>query len=255
MDTTPYLPGKFVWFEHVSNDLAKARAFYEPLFGWHTEAMPMEGRSYQMLMNGNGGIGGLREADAGVPNHWISYLSVEDVDARFKAATAAGAKALQPPTDFPPVGRGAGLTDPTGAAFCLWRSNGGDMPDHKETPAGNFVWNELWTPDDQKALSFYETCFGYTHDAMEMGPDGTYYILKSVDGTARAGLAKMPAGTPPMWLPYVRVADCDATLAKAQGLGAQKVLIPPHDIPDVGRIAALIDPLGAPIAMITPAPM
>ena len=39
METTPYLPGKFVWFEYVSNDAARARAFYEPLFGWRTESM------------------------------------------------------------------------------------------------------------------------------------------------------------------------------------------------------------------------
>ncbi len=36
-----YLPGKFVWFEHLSNDIAKARGFYEKLFGWNTEMMAM----------------------------------------------------------------------------------------------------------------------------------------------------------------------------------------------------------------------
>ena len=34
-----HLPGKFVWFEHVSNDIAAARAFYEKLFEWNTEVM------------------------------------------------------------------------------------------------------------------------------------------------------------------------------------------------------------------------
>ena len=31
-----HLPGKFVWFEHLSSDVPKARKFYETLFGWHT---------------------------------------------------------------------------------------------------------------------------------------------------------------------------------------------------------------------------
>ena len=74
-----HLPGKFVWFEHVSNDIAKARAFYEPLFGWHTEAMPMGGGDpYHVILNGGTGIGGYSKAPAGAPNSWLSYLSVAD---------------------------------------------------------------------------------------------------------------------------------------------------------------------------------
>jgi len=250
METTPYLPGKFVWFEYVSNDAARARAFYEPLFGWRTESMPMGDQSYQMLMNGDHGIGGLTAAGTGAPNRWISYVSVTDVDASFRAAIAAGAKAVFQPADFGPVGRGAGLADPTGAAFCLWKSARGDTPDH-DVPAGDWAWNELWTSDAKAALAFYQRVFGFTHDTMNMGEQGDYYILKSGDGQSRGGLAQSSmAGAPPMWLPYVRVTDCDATVAKAQTLGAKQVLMPPTDIPNIGRFAILLDPLGAPIAVI-----
>ncbi len=254
MTTTPHIPGKFVWFEHVSNDPAKARAFYEPLFGWHVENMPMGGQPYSLLMNGAQGIGGLRTADAGVPNHWISYLSVTDVDDRYQAALAAGAKGTFAPMDFPGVGRGAGLVDPTGAAFCLWKSPDGDAPDG-DVPVGGWVWNELWTPDAARALAFYEGVFGYTHDTMPMGDGKAYHILKSVGTQSRAGLAQssMPEA-PPMWLPYVHVSDCDATVAKAQKLGARQVVMAPHDIPGVGRIAILLDSVGAGVAMIKPLP-
>ena len=53
MNTTSSLriPGKFIWFEHVANDIAKARAFYEPLFGWHAESMPMGGQTYHMILD------------------------------------------------------------------------------------------------------------------------------------------------------------------------------------------------------------
>ncbi|HET9646368.1 MAG TPA: VOC family protein [Burkholderiaceae bacterium] len=253
MDKTPQLPGKFIWFEHASNDTAKARAFYEPLFGWHVESMPMAGQTYSMLMNGDRGIGGLTAAQPDVPNHWMSYISVIDVDDRFRAATAAGAKPLLPPTDFPPVGRGAGFTDPTGAAVCIWKSVNGDRPDDATTPVGDFTWNELWTPDQKTALAFYERVFAYTHDVMSMGEQGDYLVIKSPDGRTRGGIfGSTTPGTPPMWLPYVRVADCDATLAKAQSLGAQQVIMPPTDIPNVGRFALVLDPLRAAIAFITP---
>lgn len=255
MDKTPHIPGKFIWFEYASPDIQKARAFYEPLFGWHAETMPLGEEPYHMLLNGQQGIGGLTKAQAGEPTRWISYLSVADVDAGVKAAQAAGAKVTMPPTDFTPVGRGAGLTDPTGADFCLWTSARGDEPD-ADVPVGGFVWNELSTTDAKKALAFYEKAFGFSHDTMEIGGDvGQYHILKTPDGKGRAGLFQPAAPMPTMWLPYVHVADCDASVAKAKSLGAQQVVVPPTDIPGVGRFAIIGDTQGAGIAMLKPLPM
>jgi predicted enzyme related to lactoylglutathione lyase len=264
MSTTPFeegaamshMPGKFVWFEHVSADTQKARAFYQPLFGWHVEPMPMGEQSYPMILNGEQGIGGLRSATGGEPAHWASYLSVHDVDASFRAAVAAGATPLQGPTDFGPVGRGAALRDPTGATFWLWTDAQGDRADPAAVAAGDWTWNELWTPDARKALAFYEAVFGYAHDVMSMGEQGDYLILKSPDGRSRAGIFQTTEPQmPPQWLPYVSVADCDATAADARRLGALAVPMPPTDIPGVGRFAVLIDPLGATLAVIKTTPM
>ena len=86
---------------------------------------------------------------------------------------------------------------------------------------------------------------------MDMGPQGTYYLLKMGDAM-RAGVMHSPmADTPPMWVPYVAVADCDATAAKARTLGAQ-LIVPPTDIPNVGRFATIIDAQGACIAFMKP---
>lgn len=248
-----YLQGKFVWFEHHSADTVKARKFYESLFGWHTELMPMGGTEpYPMIMNGEQGIGGFGAVAKGQPSLWMSYLSVDDVDAKHGAAVAAGATSLMPPTDFGPVGRGAALRDPTGAVFSVWKSADGDRADDKATPPGNWYWNELMTPDEKKSLAFYEKVFGFSHDSMDMGAQGMYHVLKK-DGVMRAGLLKTPMPeAPPMWLPYVAVADCDASAAKAQQLGA-KLVSPPTDIPNVGRFAVLVDPLGVAVAVMKPA--
>jgi predicted enzyme related to lactoylglutathione lyase len=247
-----HLHGKFVWFEHMSGDSAAARRFYDALFGWHTELTPMGGAEpYPLIMNGSEGIGGFRSAPPGAPSLWMPYLSVADVDASHAAALAAGARSLMPPTDFAPVGRGATLADPTGAVFSIWTSAQGDRADPEKTSVGDWYWNELMTPDEPKALAFYEKVFGYTHDSMDMGPQGTYYLLKQGD-KMRGGLMRSPMpDTPPLWMPYVAVADCDATAAKAQGLGAQ-LIVPPTDIPNVGRFATLLDPQGACIAFMKP---
>ena len=88
-----YTPGRFVWFEHLSNDIPKARQFYEKLFGWNAETMPLSGTDpYVMIHNGEAGIGGYVQAPAGSPPQWMGYLSVTDVDSTYKAALAAGAK-------------------------------------------------------------------------------------------------------------------------------------------------------------------
>jgi predicted enzyme related to lactoylglutathione lyase len=247
-----HLPGKFVWFEHVSGDIARARAFYEPLLGWSAQSMPMgPGMDYTMIVNGGAPIGGWHQ-DASGPCRWVSHLSVDDVDGRYAAALAAGATAAMPPMDFGQVGRGAAVIDPTGAALNLWRSNGDDPADVEATPVGGWFWNELMTPDAAKALAFHEQVFGFTHDSMDMGPQGTYYLLKTADGRMRGGLMQSPMPeVPAMWLPYVKVADCDATAAQAVELGA-KVMVAPTDIPNVGRFAVLCDPQGASLAVMKP---
>ena len=248
-----YLPGKVVWFEHVSGDPGRAQAFYAALFGWQVHAMEMgDGVSYDIILNGEAGIGGYRAAEAGTPSHWASYLSVDDVDATYAAALTAGAQGLLAPMAFGSAGRGAALLDPTGAAFCLWHGAGGDRADVEKSAVGDWDWNELHTSDAAKALAFYETVFGYSHDSMDMGPMGTYYLLKDAGGKMRGGLMQAARpGMPSNWLPYLRVADCDASAAKAAEVGGT-VAQAPTDSPGVGRFSVLIDPLGAAVAVLKP---
>ena len=47
--------------------------------------------------------------------HWMSYLEVDDVDARVEKALAAGAEIVRPAFDVPQVGRIALIEQPDGA--------------------------------------------------------------------------------------------------------------------------------------------
>ena len=49
--------------------------------------------------------------EPGTPPHWMSYLAVDDVDARVAKAKAAGGAVLHEPFDVPGVGRIAILRD------------------------------------------------------------------------------------------------------------------------------------------------
>ncbi|MCA1387418.1 hypothetical protein I6F34_42410, partial [Bradyrhizobium sp. BRP05] len=81
-----------------------------------------------------------------------------------------------------------------------------------------------------------------------------YKVLSPAEGDLRAttfgGIAPvMDASQPSSWTPYFGSSDVDAVVARATAAGAS-VLMGPESVPDVGRIAWLADPFGAPFALI-----
>ena len=257
MSDRKLIPGKFVWFEHLSRDPKKAQEFYSEVLGWKVAPFPMGDSTYDMILAGDtldAMIGGYAEPKNGrQPSHWISYVSVEDVDAAAKLAAANGGKVVEGPFDIPDVGRTAGIVDPQGAELSLFKNATGDPPDAPSAPGPRFCWNELHTPDATNAVSFYEKVLGFSDRSMDMGPGDTYHIL-SKGGIDRAGVTShLPAGVAPHWLPYVAVEDADATIARARKLGAT-IPMSPEDIPGVGRFGVMVDPTGATLAIIKPLP-
>ena len=119
-----------------------------------------------------------------------------------------------------------------------------------QTP-GAFSWCELMSTDPAGATKFYGELFGWKLEAMDMGMP--YNVVKVGDASI-GGIMGMPpgapAGMPPMWVPYVTVADVDALVKKVESLGGQ-VHMPPTDIPTVGRFAVIADPQGATLNVIT----
>lgn len=244
-----HLIGKFVWFECVTSDLEKAKAFYGEVLGWKVQPFAMGKDSYDMILAGETPIGGFSRADKKEPAHWTSYLSVANVDATAKQIVAAGGTIVTKALDVPTIGRMAEVADPQGARFWIMRGEGDDAAD---TPvaSGRFHWNELWARDGAQALGFYRDVFGFTGKDMNMG-DIAYHVLEK-DGIPRAGImTSAMKEVPPMWLPYVAVDDCDQATARAGKLGAT-VHVPPTDIPTVGRFSVFADPNGAAIAVIKP---
>jgi predicted enzyme related to lactoylglutathione lyase len=120
---------------------------------------------------------------------------------------------------------------------------------------GEFMWNELMTRDDEKALGFFEQLLGWTHQDWPMGPDAVYRLAKNGEKSV-AGMMKMtspqfPDFVPPHWMSYIAVDNVDARFDKAVSLGGEAIH-PPTDIPQVGRFCIIKDPSGAAIALMTP---
>jgi predicted enzyme related to lactoylglutathione lyase len=255
MSQRKLLSGKFVWFELVTPDVKKAQAFYAETIGWKTMGFPMGPSTYEMMLTGATSdtmVGGYVPDKTAAP-HWLSYVSVEDVDATVRAVTAAGGTVAEAPADIPGVGRRARIVDPQGATICLLTRANGDVPDVENAPYGAFCWDELHTPDPEKALAFYGKVLGFEHKGYPAGPAGTYYVV-SKNGVDRGGVTHhMDGAKTPHWLPYVNVEDADATVARAKKAGGA-ALVEPADIPGTGRFAVLRDPTGATIAVLKPAP-
>ena len=111
-------------------------------------------------------------------------------------------------------------------------------------------WFESMTTDVAKCVPFYQSLFGWTPETMDMG-DFKYTTFK-LDGEYVAGMMAIQPDMGPMpahWGVYFNVADVDAAAQKATDLGAT-VMVPPQDIPDVGRFCVIRSPQGVAFCVI-----
>jgi uncharacterized protein len=247
------VPGNFCWTEAQLEDPDRGKAFYGELFGWSVQSVPSPMGPYHMMKLGEklvAGIGKLppNAKQMGAPPHWLNHVAVEDAAAASAKAKSLGAKILLEPHDVGP-GLMVVVQDPTGGVLAMWAPKQ-SMGTFVWDEPNSLCWNELITTDVVAATKFYVGLFGWKTEAMPMG-DFTYTIAKNRD-LAIAGLMQQPesmAGMPSLWGTYFAVADCDATVKRAEQLGAT-VMMPPTDIPEVGRFATLSDPQGAVFSLI-----
>ncbi|TLG75594.1 VOC family protein [Methylocystis sp. B8] len=115
--------GAICWNELNVHDVERAKKFYSESLGWSFEGMPMGGFTYWIISSHGARVGGMFEMKGpefeGVPEHWLTYIGVDDVDARVGKAKAAGATICKDAFDIPGVGRMAVLQEP-GGAIVAW---------------------------------------------------------------------------------------------------------------------------------------
>ena len=245
----PYKFGNFVWFECVTDDIEASKAFYTETLGWKSDVMDMGEQKYTMLgaSADKTSCGVINAQMEGVPNHWTSYVSVEDVDAAAQRVKDNGGEVIVPPTDIPTIGRFSLVKDPEGATFNLFKGEESD-----DNASADFHWNELYSDDIDKLAPFYEKVLGYTATQMDMPGGGKYTIFKRGDTDVAGGMTKPDKDIPSMWLPYAAVPDCDAAVERAKQHKGQ-VKMGPIDAEGIGRFAVLIDSQGAALGVIQPA--
>ena len=116
-----------------------------------------------------------------------------------------------------------------------------------------FFWHELVTPDQSRSGAFFCELLGWTRREVDAGRFGVYTLFQQ-DGQDIAGMMNPTDDTPaegPFWHAYIAVDDVDACARRAPVLGG-RVVVAPHDVPDVGRICVVSDPTGALAHLMTP---
>lgn len=122
-------------------------------------------------------------------------------------------------------------------------------------PNNMFCWIDLNTTDAVAAKEFYGGLFGW--DFIDVPTSmGVPYSLCQIGGYNVAGLSQMMPDMleqkhPPVWTSYIKHDDADAAAAAVAAAGG-RVLAPPMDVMEAGRMALIQDPAGAVVGIWQP---
>lgn len=123
-----------------------------------------------------------------------------------------------------------------------------------DTPLyGKFVWHDLITDDVPAAKAFYGSLFGWSFEDTS-GPAGNDYVLiRGADGAYVGGMVELEdpqtGADYSRWLAYLSVPDVDQASAATEAAGGQ-VLLPPRDLGQLARAAAVSDAQGAVLGLV-----
>ena len=168
------------------------------------------------------------------------HVYVEDTDAVYARALAAGATSLGPPQDHEYGERGAGVKDAAGNYWYIATHKGGSY-----IPKGLHSVNSYMHPlRSEPVIRFLKQAFGGQEVAKYASPDGVVHHaqVRVGDSVIEMGDANGPY-QPMESMFYLYVPDTDAVYQRALAAGA-KMLQEPKDQPYGDRNAAVTDAFG-----------
>lgn len=243
-------PGRFVWRDLMTRDVAGAERFYGELLGWRFDHTRRGDRPYVLARDGATRVAGIVDVSsfpkAGA--QWLSFMSVADVDKTVALVKSEGGEVLVPPREIASIARVAVVADPQGAPLGVARVHG-DRPDPAQPTPGHFFWQEYLARDETQALDFYKRVAGYESAISESRLGVEYHVLRTT--RPRAGLFRLPptaVDVQPNWLPYVLVNDPAAYASRVTALGG-RIVVPPAPERRNGSLVVIADPGGAVVAL------
>jgi len=247
---------RIVWHDLMTVDLERSKEFYEGLFGWtyfQQEMGPMG--SYTVIHRQGQAIGGMvaTEPRHGVLTHWLSYLSVTDVDGLCERMNEFGGNVAVEPRGLPGIGNFAILQDPEGGVFSVLQMGDGMPAPERLREHGSIYWDQLLTRGSERAAKFYGAVCRWTVDRYEMDDQGVYGVFKRGE-EAVAGMLTLSGGDKrkPGWLVYVAVDDIDESAEKVKQLGGD-IVTGPDVVYGIGKYAVATDTTQGTFGLFKPA--
>lgn len=141
-------------------------------------------------------------------------------------------------------------------------ATGISLPAVTEAPTGKhetgrIVWRDLISDKPAESRRFYEELFGWEFEGVgnlfNLGGEDAYSLIRHngrlIGGMVNEARLQNEADDISQWVVLMSVADVDEAAAAFAAEGGE-VLTPPTDVADRGRMAIVVDPQGALLALI-----
>lgn len=249
-ERSEYPAGVPCWVEHLSDDVERARSFYEQLFGWgwHGPGRTAgeETKPYFVALLAGAEVAGVAAAPDGVQPTWMTQVRVASLEQTVVAVERAGGSLLAGPLEIQPAGRLAVFADPAGAVLCGFEPAARRGAQRINEP-GAWAMSALVTPDPESSRGFYSAVFGWSTEPY--GPVELFRLPGYVGGepqqpSPRDVVAVMvPAdGGTAHWAVDFWIDDLQRAVDSVQAAGG--VASPIESAPPFRR-ATVTDPAGA----------
>ncbi|HEX5551192.1 MAG TPA: VOC family protein [Nitrospira sp.] len=124
----------FGHIELITQNLDKAKDFYQKLFGWKVRDLPdMPYSLFNEQLSPTGGM--MKSPEAGSESFWIPYIVTDDITGVTEKARTLGATIHREVMVAGQYGWLSIINDPTGATFGLWQPKMQPKPARKKSVA------------------------------------------------------------------------------------------------------------------------
>lgn len=235
--------GTIAAFHFPADDLERAAAFYEKIFGWHLTHEPASPTPYHTDRGRvHGGVSAALVVRSGALQHPIPVIEVDDADGTMARLEQMGGLAEQ---------RSGGTfcyaLDSEGNRIGLGQRSG-SRPHDSASEAGRFVNFHLPADEIERATAFYRDLFGWELRAL---PGAVPYVVTNPaqpegPGIEAAIIKREPVVKAPT--PTLEVQWIDDTMALISMNQGQQAAV--KDIPGIGRFGYARDCEGNTIALL-----
>jgi predicted enzyme related to lactoylglutathione lyase len=124
MSALPPRTGLIKWVDLTVDNAEEVRDFYKAVVGWESQGLDVGGHDDFVMLHPETGdpAAGICHQEGeikGLPQQWLAYVTVDDLDESINACHAKGGKIVFGPKDSDTMGRWCVVEDPAGAVMAL----------------------------------------------------------------------------------------------------------------------------------------